>query len=155
MEAALTLADIVRHVRMVEAVLEGVAHRLRMRGLLHDQSKFRPDEFAAFTEINQVARENSFMSSRYKSTQGHQALALHYGRNPHHPEHHPEGVGAMDLITLIEMVADWRAAFLLRTETGVESMGWEDSLAAQAKRYQMTDEQFDLICLVADFVTGE
>jgi hypothetical protein len=37
-------------------------------------------------------------------------LDHHYAKNSHHPEHWPEGVDDMDLIDLVEMVCDWKAA---------------------------------------------
>lgn len=155
MNNTLTLADIIRHTRQIQAILFRLAFKLSMRGILHDQSKFRPDELAGFVEINEVARTQSFMSGKYKQTLNHPALALHYNRNSHHPEHSPDGLASMTLIDLIEMVADWRAAFLVRRESGVESMEWADSLQVQRRRFNMNDEQFNLIVLVSDFICDE
>jgi hypothetical protein len=34
----------------------------------------------------------------------------HYAANDHHPEHYPNGIAGMSLLSLIEMLADWKAA---------------------------------------------
>jgi hypothetical protein len=39
-----------------------------------------------------------------------EGLSHHYEANDHHPEHFPGGVQDMNLVQVIEMLADWKAA---------------------------------------------
>ena len=38
------------------------------------------------------------------------AIDHHYSKNRHHPQHWPNGINDMDLVDIIEMLADWAAA---------------------------------------------
>jgi hypothetical protein len=64
------------------------------------------------------------------------ALERHYSKNSHHPEHHEDGIKAMNLIDLIEMLADWKAAtqrnkdgnIFASIEKNQERFGYSDEL---------------------------
>lgn len=38
------------------------------------------------------------------------ALSHHYAHNSHHPEHYVTGIDGMNLLDVIEMLVDWKAA---------------------------------------------
>lgn len=62
----------------------------------------------------------------------------HYAVNDHHPEHWPNGIRDMSLLSIVEMLCDWKAASA-RTKQGSiaaslahnkERFGIDDQLAA-------------------------
>lgn len=146
-EETKTLLTILRHQTLVRKYLLALARELEARALLHDLSKLDLDEFGGFVEINQIARKHKFGSPEYKASVQNDAVTLHYSRNPHHPEFHPGGLNDMNLLDLIEMVVDWRAA----SETYGKTL-MSESLRIQKERYKMTDEQFHLIQLITEEV---
>ena len=46
-------------------------------------------------------------------------LQHHYRHNAHHPEHYEDGVAGMDLLDLVEMFCDWKAASERNPKDGV------------------------------------
>ena len=86
-------------------------HLLR-RALTHDLSKYRWSEARYFAEVTFALRRTLYGTDAYRRllAQLKPATILHYQRNLHHPEHHPNGFHGMSRDDLIEMVADWCAA---------------------------------------------
>ena len=39
-----------------------------------------------------------------------EGLDIHYANNRHHPEHFDNGIQGMNLLDLLEMICDWKAA---------------------------------------------
>jgi len=143
-EEAKTIATILRHNRLVASYLIKLANILEERAIMHDASKFASDEFAAFVHINQIAREHKYGSPEYKeSILKTGAVALHYSRNPHHPEHHGDGINDMSIIDLVEMIADWKAASETYGQTSLE-----EALEIHTKRFELDAEHLYLIKLI-------
>ena len=63
------------------------------------------------------------------------ALDHHYANNSHHPEHYKNGIMGMDLIDLIEMICDWKAA----TERNANGDIMK-SIEINQKRFNYSDE---------------
>lgn len=146
-----TLITIIRHINLVRFNLNKIAHRLKEKATVHDSSKYSIDEFEGFKEINRIAREHPFGSKEYKdSIKNNQAVALHYSRNTHHPEHYQDGIDGMNLLDIIEMVADWKAA----SDTyGLTT--FKESLEIQKGRYKLTSEQWYMINKIAECLINE
>lgn len=98
----------------VSLILEYLAKELELRGDLHDKSKLEEPELEAFAKVNHKAKDTVYDSEEYKKnlqTVLKKALEHHYSENSHHPEYYGEkGVKGMDLIDIIEMIADWKAS---------------------------------------------
>lgn len=140
-----TLVTMLNHRSNVAARLRWLARQLEERADLHDLSKFKPDEFEGFVQINRVAREHPYGSPEYKaSLKDNQAVSLHYSRNSHHPEYHPDGVDGMNLLDFIEMVIDWKTASETYGQTS-----FDDSLAIQVDRFKLAPEQVYLAGMIA------
>ena len=153
------------HCRFVQRGINRVALALQQRADRHDDSKLLSDEFAGFSRINKAAREHPYGSPEYRAglKQEKPTIDLHYSRNSHHPEFHgteTEGrvalgvqVVAQDMtwLDLIEMVCDWRGAYLAYGSQGT----WEENMERQRERYKVdhwfTKEQWWLIEQVAAF----
>jgi hypothetical protein len=78
----------------------------------HDASKLVEPELAAFDEATPKLANLTYGSAEYKESLKALGPALqhHFEHNDHHPEHYPMGVNDMSLLSLLEMLCDWRAA---------------------------------------------
>lgn len=104
--------DTFRHIERVRNLLNVCILDLIHRGQLHDQTKLEPPEVGAFAEYTPKLATCTYGSDEYKSYLSaiKPALDHHYAHNRHHPEHHKEGVNDMNLLDIIEMLCDWKAA---------------------------------------------
>lgn len=111
-DSEIAMRETLKHVHRVGDLLLAVVHELSHRALHHDASKFGPDEFPVFARETAALKGLTYGSDEYKAALERMAPAVraHYAANPHHPEHHPQGIRGMTLIDLIEMLADWKAA---------------------------------------------
>lgn len=102
------------HIKQVQWFLAQIIRDLLDRSLVHDQSKLRPPEVELFDEYTDKLADTTYGSPEYQEylEKIRPALEHHYARNRHHPEHFPGGVGDMNLLDVIEMIADWKAASL-------------------------------------------
>lgn len=108
-----------RHIETVRNLLNLCIVELLDRTEKHDQSKLQSPEREVFDEYTQKLRKTSYGSeeyNRYLEEMG-KALDHHYLYEWHHPEHYPDGILGMNLIDLLEMICDWKAA-TLRHEDG-------------------------------------
>jgi hypothetical protein len=106
--------DTLAHVGEVRALLGNVVAELGRRAEAHDRSKLEDPEKAAFDEFTPKLRHSTYGSDEYRGFLAAMGPALqhHYAHNSHHPEHYPDGVRGMDLLDLVEMLCDWKAATL-------------------------------------------
>lgn len=86
--------------------------KLTTRGVLHDAAKLESPEVELFAEFTPKLAETPYGTEEYfECLKGLKpALDHHYATYRHHPEHFSGGVDDMNLIDLVEMVADWKAA---------------------------------------------
>lgn len=101
-----------RHMEKVRNFINLVIKELMKRGELHDQSKLESPEQEIFEEYTQKLAEMTYGSDEYKAALEKMKPALdhHYATNRHHPEHYKNGIDDMDLVDLVEMFCDWKAA---------------------------------------------
>lgn len=111
--------DTHEHIAQVRGLLLGVAADLTRRAHVHDRSKLAEPELSIFDEFSPKLRDSTYGSDEYKGyLEGMgEALKHHYAENDHHPEHfvaetdrEQDGIAAMSLIQLTEMLCDWLAA---------------------------------------------
>lgn len=104
--------DILAHIAQVRDRLQDVIDNLELRAQWHDRSKLNEPEKAVFDEYTPKLANTTYGSDEYKQMLEGMGVGLrhHYSVNDHHPEYHQRGVYGMDLIQLIEMLADWKAA---------------------------------------------
>jgi len=101
-----------RHIERVRNLLNLMAIDLIRRGEQHDQSKLESPEVELFTEFTPKLAASTYGSSEYEGFRQSMwpALEHHYAKNSHHPEHWPNGINDMNLLDLLEMFCDWKAA---------------------------------------------
>jgi Family of unknown function (DUF5662) len=144
--------DTQAHQEVVKMYIERLVSMLHDRASYHDATKLMSPELEVFAEYTPKLAKTTFGSPEYDDQLKDMQIALkhHYANNRHHPEHFPNGVRGMNLIDLLEMVADWKASSL-RQHTGnalvdieknQERFGYSDDLAAILKN---TVELFELI----------
>lgn len=87
---------------------------LQNRSLSHDDSKFGPEEFPVYASMIDEFAKHKFGTDGYiKAKEAiSEATKHHFAFNRHHPEYHTNGIDGMDLLDIIEMLADWKAATL-------------------------------------------
>ncbi len=110
----LTNYETLKHIKNVSRCINHIISHLLLRSKLHDDSKLENPELAVFTEFTPKLANSTYGSEEYKGflkAMG-PALTHHYEENRHHPEHFDNGIDDMNLIDLIEMFCDWKAATL-------------------------------------------
>ena len=63
------------------------------------------------------------------------AMNHHYAQNSHHPEHYDNGINDMDLIDLIEMICDWKAASERHADGNIF-----ESIKINKQRFNISDQ---------------
>jgi hypothetical protein len=140
--------DTWKHIHTVQGLLAGVVANLQRRAHDHDQSKLAEPELSTFNEYTPKLRDSTYGSDEYKTflVGMGEGLRHHYAANDHHPEHftlathHHEGVAAMHLVQVIEMLADWKAATLRHADGDLTR-----SIEQNADRFGYGDEMKRLL----------
>ena len=104
--------DTLNHIKRVSNLLHKFVKELLGRADNHDASKLRLPEKEVFDAYTPKLKETTYGSDEYKKhlVEMKKGLKHHYEMNYHHPEHYPSGVDSMDLVDLMEMFCDWKAA---------------------------------------------
>lgn len=126
-----------KHKQMVTRFMNTLIHELVDRSMLHDNSKLGELESPIFAEFTKKLANTTYNSDEYKGYLSEMKIALdhHYKNNRHHPEFHINGIQDMDLIDLIEMICDWKAATLRHNDGDIKV-----SIEANQSRFGYSDE---------------
>lgn len=100
--------DTCAHIQEVGRRLYEVICDLQERAAVHDASKLEEPEVSVFNEFTPKLKHSTYGSDEYKAFLAGmgEGLRHHYAVNDHHPEHHENGIWGMDLIQMVEMLAD-------------------------------------------------
>lgn len=106
------IQGVLAHKQLVAKYMQLIAADLTKRAIVHDDSKFSPEESEAFERVTPLLKTLEYGSPEYKEALKELGPALehHYKHNCHHPEYSESGINDMSLPDLIEMVCDWIAA---------------------------------------------
>ena len=104
--------DTNKHIDEVRHKIFEVQQDLQKRYHHHDESKLESPELEVFNEYTPKLNNSTYGSDEYKEFLVGMGVGLehHYEVNDHHPEHFPGGIEDMNLVQLIEMLCDWKAA---------------------------------------------
>lgn len=104
--------DVLKHRTKVGEFINKIIFQLSARACHHDQSKLLPPEKEIFDEYTQKLKSLTYDSDEYKLCLAEMNIALkhHYAVSLHHPESYADGISDMNLISIIEMLCDWKAA---------------------------------------------
>lgn len=141
-------ATTLKHIRRVNELLIDEAQDLLSRAKVHDESKFSDIEKSRLDRMEAlIEREGqaAFGTEEYKRrTDMLGPMVEHHRRNnDHHPEFHPDGVKGMDLVQLLEMFCDWKAA----SERGEESAM---NLTFACEKYGVSDQLKSIFIMTAN-----
>lgn len=130
-------AETLEHIHKVGEHLQTIVKELLDRAVDHDASKLKEPELSGFAQTTEKLQHTVYDSKEY-----HELLASlgdtikhHYSKNRHHPEHFKNGVDDMDLIDIIEMLCDWKAA----TERNKNGNIFQ-SLTKNSERFNISDQ---------------
>ena len=103
------------HINRVQNLISIFSTQLWHRAQTHDASKFDPLEagpLQAMQDLIDAEGPAPFGTDEYRRRTAllGPMLEHHYAHNSHHPEHYPDGIAGMDLLDLVEMFHDWKAA---------------------------------------------
>lgn len=93
--------------------LATMQYEINKRMFSHDRSKLETPEMEMFEQFIDRLAGMTYGSDEYNQCLEEMkktALGHHYEHNRHHPEHYPNGINGMNLIDVLEMVCDWKAA---------------------------------------------
>jgi len=130
------------HIQQVRELLGQVVLNLHDRMLFHDESKLKFPEKEAFDTLTPRLKSLTYGSDEYRAClkEMKPAIEHHYAENSHHPEHYPGGVDDMDLLDVIEMLADWKAASLRHADGDI--LG---SLEINRERFKLSDQLYRIL----------
>lgn len=130
-------SETLKHVNEVRKNLWTLIHELDVRSQVHDASKFQEPERSIYAEALPNLAKTEYGTPAYAElmTQSKPAIDHHWAHNRHHPEHWPNGIEDMDLVDLLEMIADWTAA-TKRNKNGNPHR----SIAINTPRYKLTPQ---------------
>lgn len=106
------LTDILMHITEVAENLNTIIAELRARGIAHDRSKLEALEFDAFVSTRPKFKKANYGSPEYQECVDaiKPAIDHHHANNRHHTVFFPNGFADMNLLDIMEMLADWKAA---------------------------------------------
>lgn len=104
--------DTYKHKSRVLYYMNKIISSIMSRAEEHDNSKLVEPEKTIFDNSHYRLKEIEYGSEQYKESLNDIKVALnhHYSVNRHHPEHFENGIKDMDIIDIIEMLCDWKAA---------------------------------------------
>jgi hypothetical protein len=129
--------DTLSHIKRTGSLLHKMILELLARIDNHDSSKLRIPEKAIFDEFTPKLKDSTYGSEEYNNflKEMKKALDNHYANNSHHPEFYKNGINGMDLIDLLEMICDWKAASERHTDGNIY-----DSIKINKKRFNISDQ---------------
>lgn len=137
LEQQATNAATWRHINTVMRILTRMKGFITERMFTHDRSKLGAPEVQTFTEYTPKLKNSTYGSEEYKGYLAAMKPALdnHYANNRHHPEHFENGIDDMNLIDVLEMFCDWKAATLRHADGDLAR-----SIEINAERFGMSPQ---------------
>lgn len=104
--------DTIKHIENVRRFIKLITDKLTIRAIDHDRPKLESPEVEVFTEYTPKLASSTYGSPEYNEFLKEMNVALehHYAHCRHHPEHFSNGINDMNLVDIVEMICDWKAA---------------------------------------------
>ena len=144
--------DTLKHKKWVRYLMDILIEDLDDRAKHHDDSKLEEPEKPLFDEYSPKLSKCTYGSEEYKEfLKGLKpALDHHYEVNSHHPEHYENGIDAMNLLDLVEMICDWLASSKRHDDGNIYK-----SLEINKKRFKMSDQLYSILKNTVDLYFEE
>jgi len=135
------------HISRVTSLVHKVVEELLNRVDKHDRTKLEYPEVSIFTEFTPKLATCTYGSDAYSEFLVHMKPALdhHYANNSHHPEHYKNGIDDMNLIDIVEMICDWKAASERHNDGNIRK-----SIEINADRFGMSPQLVKILENTAD-----
>lgn len=132
---------VMAHINRVQRHMTAAIAQLTWRMVHHDQSKLSEEELALVVG-KPTFDKYAYMSPEERAAMdsARQAITHHYQHNNHHPEHYTGGVIGMSLISLLEMICDWKAASEMS-----EGGSFRQSLELNTERFSLSPDLVQII----------
>ena len=126
-----------KHIEKVRKYIRFITDKLTIRGVNHDAVKLDTPEVEVFAEYTDILKNLEYNSPEYKENLNKLSVALdhHYANCRHHPEHFQNGINDMNLVDIVEMLCDWKAASERQHNGNLLT-----SIEQNASRFKMTDQ---------------
>lgn len=134
--------DTKKHIKTVRFFIKTVCMELEKRAKNHDKSKLRDPEKNCFDIYTPKLAVCAYGTEEYKQNlaEMQEALKHHYAENSHHPEHYKDGINGMDLVDIVEMLCDWKAATMRNKNGDIYK-----SLQIQKERFGISEQLFSIL----------
>lgn len=129
--------ETIKHIENVRRFIRLFTDKLTQRGVDHDRLKLESPEVEIFTEVTPKLAGLTYGSDEYKESikQLGPAIEHHYAHYRHHPEHFEHGIDDMNLVDIVEMLCDWKAASMRHNDGNLLK-----SIEINAKRFGYDDQ---------------
>jgi len=144
--------DTKKHIARVGDFIDKIQEELEKRKELHDKSKLENPEKEVFDKVTGKLKGLTYGSDEYKAQLKSMKPALdhHYENNSHHPEHHEAGIKGMDIVDILEMISDWKAATERHDDGDIMK-----SLELNQKRFGYSDDLKEILINTVNNLFGE
>jgi hypothetical protein len=134
--------ETLKHIKRIGELLHKMILELLLRIDYHDASKLKSPDKEIFDEYTPKLKNSTYGSEEYKQFLKEMKLALdnHYTSSHHHPEHYNNGINGMDLIDLLEMICDWKAASERHNNGDIF-----ESIKINKKRFNISDQLEEIL----------
>lgn len=143
--------ETMRHMERVRNLIDDAVMELLRRGQKHDQSKLAHPEIIGMEKHTKDLAGLTYGTAEYRDNLKQEDLAKalehHYAHNRHHPQHFPDGVNGMNLIDVLEMLIDWKAASERHLNGNIRK-----SLEANANRYEISPQLLRIMENTVEFL---
>ena len=122
---------------MVRKYIRFFVDKLVTRGVEHDRLKLESPEVEIFAEYTPKLAASTYGSEEYNGFLKEMNVAIqhHYANYRHHPEHFDRGINDMNLVDIVEMLCDWKAASLRQNDGNLLK-----SIELNAQRFKYDDQ---------------
>lgn len=134
--------DTIQHIENVRKYIRFITDKLTTRAVEHDRLKLESPEVEIFTEFTPKLAHSTYGSDEYNIFLKEMNVALqhHYAHYRHHPEHFDRGINDMNLIDIVEMICDWKAASMRHNDGNLLK-----SIEINARRFGYDDQMKQIL----------
>ena len=126
-----------KHIKRVQELLLEIQLNLARRAAIHDRTKLESPEKEAYDFIDPILHTLRYGTPEYEECllKVEEARRHHFNNSLHHPESFYRRIRGMSLLSIIEMLADWRVAS--EKPTGGN---FRESVEYNIKKYNINDD---------------
>lgn len=134
--------SILAHKLSVKIGIQRVIDELHKRAEHHDDDKLEGVVLDSFYDISGKFEHAKFGSKEYDDIleKLKPTLDVHYKINDHHPQHNENGISGMNLMSIVEMLIDWKSA-----SSAYGDNTFEESMLINKKRFEIDEQLYEIM----------